>query len=289
MTNVDQFESAFRSAAKEVFSFEPVGLGSILIVTDLERGDAVLYEQQIRAFLSVLEAPDQPQPPAWRTVPGSEYRTVRDMLDLVEEAKPDLICAYRHLHSEGWRWPFTLGDHVEVLTQATSTPVLVLPHPQAQRAAEHAIENTNVVMAMTDHLTGDRRLVNYAARFTEPGGRLLLSHVEDDATFERYIEAISKITTIDTDHAREAIHEQLLKEPGDYVESCRTGLAERRPDLTVEPLVVMGRRLSEYERIITEHEIDLLVMNTKDEDQLAMHGLAYPLAVELRSIPLLMM
>jgi hypothetical protein len=30
-------------------------------------------------------------------------------------------------------------------------------------------------------------------------------------------------------------------------------------------------------------------MNTKDEDQLAMHGLAYPLAVELRDIPLLML
>lgn len=30
-------------------------------------------------------------------------------------------------------------------------------------------------------------------------------------------------------------------------------------------------------------------MNTKDEDQLAMHGLAYPLAVELREIPLLML
>jgi len=30
-------------------------------------------------------------------------------------------------------------------------------------------------------------------------------------------------------------------------------------------------------------------LNTKDEDQLAMHGLAYPLAVELRQIPLLML
>jgi hypothetical protein len=30
-------------------------------------------------------------------------------------------------------------------------------------------------------------------------------------------------------------------------------------------------------------------MNTKDEDQLAMHGLAYPLAIELRTIPLLML
>ena len=51
----------------------------------------------------------------------------------------------------------------------------------------------------------------------------------------------------------------------------------------------MGRRLVEYSRLIDEHEIDLLLMRTKDEDQLAMHGLAYPLAVELRKIPLLML
>ena len=38
-----------------------------------------------------------------------------------------------------------------------------------------------------------------------------------------------------------------------------------------------------------EHEIDLLVFNTKDDDQLAMHGLAYPLAVEVRGIPILML
>ena len=34
---------------------------------------------------------------------------------------------------------------------------------------------------------------------------------------------------------------------------------------------------------------DLLVMNTKDDEQMAMHGLAYPLAIEVRSIPLLLL
>ena len=57
-------------------------------------------------------------------------------------------------------------------------------------------------MAMTDHLTGDNRLVNYAAHVTQRGGRLLLSHVEDDAIFARYTEAIPKIPTIDTARAR---------------------------------------------------------------------------------------
>ena len=42
-------------------------------------------------------------------------------------------------------------------------------------------------------------------------------------------------------------------------------------------------------RALKAHAIDLLVLNTKDEDHSAMHGLAYPLAVELRNIPLLML
>ena len=41
--------------------------------------------------------------------------------------------------------------------------------------------------------------------------------------------------------------------------------------------------------IIAEHNVSLLVMNTKDDEQLAMHGVAYPLAVELRETPLLLL
>jgi hypothetical protein len=51
----------------------------------------------------------------------------------------------------------------------------------------------------------------------------------------------------------------------------------------------MGHRIAEYRRLITEHEVDLLVMNTRDDDQLAMHGLAYPLAIGLRETPLLLL
>ena len=144
-------------------------------------------------------------------------------------------------------------------------------------------------MAVTGHMTGDNRLVSYAARFTEQGGSLLLAHVEDDQVFERYMEAISKIASIDTAPAREDIQARLLKDPTDFIESCREGLAASAPSLEVGSIVTRGHRIREYRGLIEEHEVDLLVMNTKDDDQLAMHGLAYPLAVELRSIPLLML
>jgi hypothetical protein len=178
---------------------------------------------------------------------------------------------------------------LDVLTQATTTPVLVIPHPERPEFQQLAGRRPRSVMAMTDHLTGDHRLVNYAAHVTHPGGRLLLGHVEDDAIFERYMEAISKISTINTDVARKEIKARLLKDPEDYVDSCREGLARVWPELTVEAMVTSGHHIRAYRHLVEEHKVDLLVMNTKDEDQLAMHGLAYSLAIELRAIPLLLL
>jgi hypothetical protein len=286
MTRVDQFESVFRSAARTVFQPKAVEIDSVLVVCDGEGSAAEEFAARSRSFLGIL---DQRENLRWVTVQGSEFRTVPDLLDRVETERPGLICTHRHLHSESWRWPYTLGEYVDVLTQATTTPVLVIPHPERPEFQELAGRRPRSVMAMTNHLTGDHRLVNYAAHVTQAGGRLLLSHVEDDMIFERYMEAISKISTINTDVAREEIMARLLKDPEDYIDSCRKGLARSAPDLTVEAIVTSGHHARAHRRLVEEHEVDLLVMNTKDEDQLAMHGLAYSLAIELRAIPLLML
>ncbi len=286
MTIVDQFESVFRSAARTVFQAEPVEIESVLVISDGDGSAAEEFAARSRSFLEIL---DQRENLRWTTVSGSEYGTVPDLLDRVETERPGLICTHRHLHSESWRWPYTLGEYLDVLTQATTTPVLVIPHPERPEFQQLAGRRPRSVMAMTDHLTGDHRLVNYAAHVTHPGGRLLLGHVEDDAIFERYMEAISKISTINTDVARKEIKARLLKDPEDYVDSCREGLARVWPELTVEAMVTSGHHIRAYRHLVEEHKVDLLVMNTKDEDQLAMHGLAYSLAIELRAIPLLLL
>ena len=286
MTIVDQFESVFRSAARTVFQAEPVEIESVLVISDGDGSAAEEFAARSRSFLEIL---DQRENLRWTTVSGSEYGTVPDLLDRVETERPGLICTHRHLHSESWRWPYTLGEYLDVLTQATTTPVLVIPHPERPEFQQLAGRRPRSVMAMTDHLTGDHRLVNYAAHVTHPGGRLLLGHVEDDVIFERYMEAISKISTINTDVARKEIKARLLKDPEDYVDSCRKGLARVWPELTVEAMVTSGHHIRAYRHLVEEHKVDLLVMNTKDEDQLAMHGLAYSLAIELRAIPLLLL
>lgn len=284
MTKVDQFESVFRAADKAVYEYGRIDVKRVQVVSDLEGQAGAALVDQIRAFLSVIDEDVE-----WSRLDGDAFDSVRSLLDHVEHEKPDLIVTYRHLHSRAWHWPHSLGEYLDVLTQATDIPIIVLPHPDANYGLPHSVKNTNRVMAITDHLTGDARLVNYAVRFTEPHGTCWLTHIEGHQSFDHFINAISKISEIDTDIACQAIEEQLFKEPRDYIRSCRDVLEAAGLTITIEKLVTMGRRLAEYQRLVEEHKIDLLVLNTMDEDQLAMHGLAYPLAVELRQIPLLML
>lgn len=282
MTNVDQFESVFKAAAKVAFHYQPRDFAKVVVVTDRERAQAATISRHVQAFLGVLGDGSR-----WLGAAAEESETVEGLLGLVEREQPDLLVTYRNLHSAAWQWPHSLGRHLDVLTQATSCPVMVIPHPDDENVFESAMNHTRVVMVATDHLAGDGSLVNCAVSLTEPGGKLVLAHVEDDAIFERYMSIISKIPSIDTDDARQTILAQLLKEPRDYVRTCRDELARHGVDLSVEEVIGTGHRLSEYRELIDDHGVELLVMHTKDEDQLAMHGLAYPLAVELRNIPLL--
>ena len=284
MSSVDQFESVFRAADKDVLEYEQVEISSVLVITDLGTGEAKTFCGQVQEFLRVLDPIE-----VWDLANAKDFATAEDLLELVETKRPDLICTYRNLHTAAWRFPYSLGVHLDVLLQRASMPVLVVPHPSAGYHADHAFAHTDRVMAITDHLANDHHLVNYAARMTRPGGSLFLTHIEDQTVFDRYVDAISKIPTIDTDESRERLSIQLLKEPGEYIVSCQERLRAAGLQLTVEPIVAFGDHLSQYRDHINSHQIDLLVMNAKDHDQLAMHGLAYPLVIELRQIPLLIL
>ncbi len=284
MTQIDQFESAFLAASKTLYEHATVPIDSVLVVTDRPLGEAEEYAERVHDYLTVL-GPEV----TWTTVTDLEFTNAEDLLAMVEEAAPDLVVTYRNLQTTSWKFPFSLGSCVNALTQVGKAPVLLLPHPLAGRELDHALENTDRVMCVAGHLTGDHRLVNHGARFTAPGGTLYLAHVEDDTVFERYMETIAKIPEIDTELARKTIAEQLLKEPEDYIESCVPVLEEAGVELTVKNVVTLGHQVATYRNFVKEYELDLLVLNTKDEEQLAMHGLAYPLTVELREIPLLLL
>lgn len=286
MSKLDQFESAFKSAAKEQYRYSAVTLAKILVVTDLNESASMRFCDDVKAFLDVVQVKDGAKWAVHHTTPNGD---VGELLEVVEREHPDLICSYRNLHGRARHYPFSLGAHIDVLTQATSTPVLLLPPPTDEGRLDPSCRGTQQVLLLTDHLQGSDSMIDYGAHFATATGRLVLAHLEDDAAFERYMGVIGKIASIDTDDARAAIGKQLLKEPADYMESVRAVLRKTIPGLSLATEVAMGHRVQDCLRLIEAKDIELVVVNTKDEDQLAMHGLAYPLAIELRAVPLLML
>ena len=286
VSTVDQFESVFKAADKASYVHEKLSLGKALLVTDLEEAQSSLFLQTVRKFLGETLPEDET---TWEVLHKDDHVSVRDLLEKVEQHQPDLLVTYRNLHSEAWRWPYSLGEHLDVLTQVTTTPVLVLPHPDRDDAADLLTQPPREVMAVSGHLCGEGILVRHAAAFTPRGGKLILSHVEDESTFERYLEAIGKIPEIDTEIAHESILARLLKDARDFADAARAGIADADLGIEVIGLAKVGRRLEDYRTQIEEDEVDLLVMHAKEEDQMAMHGMTHPLAVELRSVPLLLL
>ena len=286
MTRIDQFESVFKSADKPVFRYEPFSVGSPMVLTDLDDEAAESFAVLAGKYAG---AGGSREISAQRVIKGADFSTVEECLELIAVGKPDLICTYRGLHSDCWRWGQSLGSYVEVLTQTVSVPVLVFPHPAAAETISAAEAGCRHVMAMTDHLAGDICLVNAALFFTPAQGTLHLTNLEDQQVFERYMEAIDKIPSIDSAAARDSVLAQILKEARDYIKSCRAVVEEQALDVEIQETVELGLHVADYKRLAAARDVDLLVMNTRDSGQLAMHGLAYELAVELNDIPLLLL
>ncbi len=284
MLKLDEFESVFRSAAKSIYQYEVVKIESILFVTDLSETEANNLQEQIKKFCIHL---GEEKTITWQVLSGSTPRKIEEVLSDIQRFNPDLIVTYRNLFSDAWHHPYSLGTYLDVMLQKISQPVLVLPHPKTEHLA--VVKSCKSVMVVTDHMVDDHHLVSMGLAFLGKGDNLYLSHVEDRYNFERVVEAVSKIPDIDTQVASDKLSEQLLKEPMDYIASVESTLAELNMKVNLIPLVEFGHQLKDYIKYIDEKEIDLLVLNTKDGDQLAMHGLAYPLAIEVRHIPLLML
>ncbi len=284
MLEADDFESAFRSADKRHFHVQRPVIESVLILTDLDGEDLENFEASCREFLAVLGNSIR-----WKLLGSADHSDISEALGHIENFQPDLVCTYRNINTEAWKWPFSLGAYVNVLTRATQIPILILPNPKEIEASQWQSSNTDSVLVVTDHLAGDDAMVNWGARLTRKSGELHLAHVEDEAVFDRYIKAISKIEGIQTEFAERAIRAQLLKEPSEYAQTCADTLGESGHGFEVKSHTQFGGSLEHYERLIADHHVDLLILRATEAGQLAMHGASYLLAVQHRRVPVLML
>ena len=101
--------------------------------------------------------------------------------------------------------------------------------------------------------------------------------------------AIEKIPAIDSDTARAELDRQLLADARHFIDTCLAQLQDKVPGLEFHSSVTRGHRLREFMQLVESQDADLLVVNTKDRDQLAMRGMAYALSVEMIDRTLLLL
>ena len=285
MSNVDQFESAFRSAIRPVYEPQSVRLAKILLVTDLSEAETIELERALKPYFSRLSVVHDST--SWQHLCQDSVDSTAQLLEQVEALQPDLICTYRNLNTNDWRYQKSIGSRLDTLISHANRPILIIPHPESGHAAEHALQQSKIVLAITDHLSAEQQLIDFAIAFIEPDGELVLTHLEDENDFNRYLDAISKIETIDTELATRELAAQLLKGPKAFVNSCRDRLSTLRPDVTVTDVVRFAPNIDCFRDLVREKTADLLVLNGYDHREPGIHGLAQVLINETRQIPTL--
>ena len=277
---LDAFASMFRRAWHPTVTLTVPSTNDVVLLVDGSNRGAQslasalterLSTNDQRCSLRVEEVP-----------PGTDHRL---LLAALAERPPDLVVTWRNMGESHGDLPHSLGTLVDEITQTVQAPLLLLPTDRLS-----AVQTPwSHVMVVTDHLNHSDVAVSWAARLCENDGTLYLAHIEDDANIERVLAAIGRIPELDTDIAKAALPEALLSEPRQYVEAVAEALELAGIEEVVIPIVTQGHALSDYRRLVETHTVDLLVVPSRDERQLAMHSLSHALAVELRERPLLLL
>ncbi len=283
---LDEFESVFRSAVKPRYRFARPELSRILVVTDLPTKRATAFERSIRVM---LEAIDQHETIDWQLLAGHDVTDIDHVVAQVRGAEVGLVVTHRHVLSQWRNTPYAIGSALEVLTQVCNVPVLMTPSPDQPGFSARVGHTTERVLVVTDHLAGDQSLVDWGLHLTHDDGTIVLAHIEDETICDRYIDAIGRIATLDTDVARAQLPAKLMGIATHYIQSVVEQMQANGVRETLVPVVRMGHPLTQFRRLTREHNIDLVIARAKDDGQQAMNGTAFALATELNETPFLLL
>ncbi len=283
LEHLDEFESVFRRAEQEQFVYTEKKIDHVLLILEERQTQTDSTIDALKQFSDTLSKVEK-----WETLQVGPGTTVQNLEEKVKKSTADLLITWRHLHEKEVVARCSLGTYVDMLTQATDFPILLLPGSAASPATIQG-RKCDTVLAATDHLAGDHRLVNFAAAMANRNGKLVLCHVEDDLIMQRYIQAIERIPELNTELVKSKLQQQLNRDVVRYLQAARESMEKAGVPVQIETELTAGHRLSTYKELIVSHKADLLVMNTKDEEQLAMHGLAYAMSIEFIELPQLLL
>lgn len=284
MSDLGAFESVFRRALRKRYVYESLELKTVLIISDLEGEAEQAFIKQVESFLARFQSQEGLSVICWGKGDFAPWPQLKTRL---RDTAPSLVVSYRMLWTDDILAEKSLGSYIDLLSQDTTFPLLLMPHPKLFNLGE-VLKASGSVLVATEHTYEDDPPVNYAVAFAKPDRPLILVHIEDEDTFAYYMKAIEKIPDLDTEIARTTLHDQLLAGPKQYAESVSESLKIHCPYVQVETEIAFGHLITAYRNLIEQHPSDLLVTHTKDDTQLAMHSIGYSLAVEFRQIPVLL-
>ncbi len=287
MSQVDQFESVFRSAIRPAYEPHRIHIDSVMLVTDRAEEESQELEQALYSWMPDLATSPGSQRRS-RLIQG-DYRSTAELLERIQSQAPDLICTYRNLNTDDWQFGHSLGSRLETIIHEGRIPILIIPHPRSKQGTNLSDHGPRTVLAMTDHLTEDHRLIDFAAAFTGEAGQLILTHLEDQSTFDRYLAAIARIETIDTASAEMALKAELLKSPRAYIATCRERLSSSGHPIDVQDVVSFSNGLESFHEQVAQHQADLVIINGLDHERPGIHGIAQPLVNKIRQVPVLIL
>ena len=277
MLKIDHFASLFRAADKEQVDIPMVRISKVALVTDVSIDESHQLWERWKGIL--------PNPVEMVLLDGSMTQSLPKLVDSLKEIEVDLVMTYRCLHSDAWQYPYAVGSYIEVLTQIVPFPVLLMPHIHEE---SKTYANAKSILLLSAELTKEAALVGFAGAFSTKETQLLLAQIDDKSTFLRIIDIISKIPQIDTDDAKQYITERREQEMNDWVFRCTQNLSQQPNAPVVSQIDMLDPSMKECAAVIGQHNAELVVINTKDDEQLAIHGLAYPIMVQFRQLPLLL-
>lgn len=278
LKNFDEFSSIFRRSMVPQFQFDTWKVSSACLIVDQNSTNSQSVIERLKTFSPALAEAHE-----WKTIQVDKSSTVESVEQQLAASLPDLIVTWRHLCETQMHPHHSLGVYVDVLTQVVPRPILLLPGECSQGAEKLPPKCQNILIA-TDHAIQESRLIHQAVAMGGKEASIILGHVEDDLSYQRYLQAIERIPEINTEIAAEKLLSQLLHDADRFGVHVAEQLAEQYPDLTLKTETMLGHRVQTFRKLVESQQTDLLVMNTKDQDQLAMHGLAYSLSIELRDI-----
>jgi hypothetical protein len=277
MLKMDHFASIFRAADKELLLISEVLLSKVVLVTDVSREESLEIWERWKGIL--------PNDVELVLFDQETSRSLSNLVQRIDTLGCDLIITYRCLHSDAWKYPFAIGSHVEVLTQVSSCPVLLMPDP---RENMDPFTDASLIMLMSGDLSQEGELVGLACGIRGKEAEIILTQLEDNFAMKRLLSLISKIPQIDTDVAERAIFERIEREAEEWVNRCSDLLSQRENPPKITHMLLHEPTIEDCVQLMRNTKPDMLVINTKDDEQLAIHGLAYPLMVQFRNLPLLL-